>query len=187
MKNLFITIEGVDGSGKSSITDLLAHRLNGVKIVTPSKLLAGKRKVIEEKSSRSEKYEFYYASLVSQQVEIIEALAIGHTVCDRYIHSTVAYQWQDEVPIPNINSFGNELIMPDYAFLLTVCPLEAERRIKERELATKIIIANDHDILMQKRVILRFFEMNDLIKIDTTNKPLENICNEIIGYLRIKN
>jgi thymidylate kinase len=77
--------------------------------------------------------------------------------------------------------------MPDYAFLLTVCPLEAERRIKERELATKIIIANDHDILMQKRVILRFFEMNDLIKIDTTNKPLENICNEIIGYLRIKN
>jgi hypothetical protein len=40
---------------------------------------------------------------------------------------------------------------------------------------------------MQKRVILRFFEMDDLIKIDTTNKHLEDICNEIIGYLRAKN
>ncbi|MDT8317257.1 MAG: dTMP kinase [bacterium] len=138
--SIFITFEGIEGSGKSTQISLLADHLSEQKIPfistrEPGGSDIGKkvRKLLlstenTEITSRTEL--LLYAADRAQHVEqvIQPALARGKVVlCDRFSDATIAYQGYarglELELIHSLNSLATGGIKPDLTFLID-CPVE---------------------------------------------------------------
>lgn len=181
MKNLFITIEGIDGTGKSTISKMLAAKILGTTMQTPQSKLQKEREVAHQSNCRLHLMRFYMKSIIEQQSEIENAIKNSHIVCDRYIHSTLAYQWPEDKKIPmNLKNSYPFIRWPDITFLLHTDNIERNNRILKRERENNIHNPLDHlseEISLAEK---RFFTMKELIRIDTTDKSPQHICNEML-------
>jgi dTMP kinase len=148
---IFITMEGPEGAGKTTILKLLGDALQkeGYSVVLtrePGGIPISEqiREVILNKEntamdSRTEAL-LYAAARRQHLVEkIIPALDRGMIVlCDRFIDSSLAYQGHarglDMEEIYNINQFAIGDFMPDVTFYFDIDPAEGLKRIS----------ANDH-------------------------------------------
>lgn len=186
MNNLLITIEGVDGVGKSTITRILAECMGATAIQTPSEIFLQKRKLVEKSNNRKDKFDFYINAIIEQQEEIKQLLSASSVICDRYTHSTFAYQWSIDKDIPiSINAYFENIRKPDYSFLLIVDKEKRSQRIKIREIETGIINEADHRLDIIDIAEKRYLNMSDLIQIDTTNKNADEICELILKKIMV--
>ncbi len=186
-RNLFITLEGIDGAGKSSVVALLARHLGGTHIETPSKALEEERAAVEKSGGRENKLKFYVHAMRWQQQEIEDLLCRGHVVCDRYIHSTLAYQWPEGAELPvDMAAVFPQIRLPDYSFLLTVRDDIARQRIAERERRTNVVNRNDHDWIAIDSARERFLRMPGLINVDTSDMTPEEVCSTIVMELGLQ-
>lgn len=127
-KGLFIVLEGLDGSGKSTQKELLMEYLMAI---LPDKDIVGIREpgstVLGEKIRTlilTNKMEHYTRALLyaasrwelSKQIDLW--LKEGKiVVCDRYFYSSLAYQTENDEDITevlSINRFEHGLVIPDY-------------------------------------------------------------------------
>jgi dTMP kinase len=140
---VFVTFEGLDGSGTTTQSELLREHLAG----------AGRDVVLTREPGGTELGErvrelvldgleispwaeaaLFAAARAELVAEVIQpALARGaDVVCDRYLDSSLAYQGiarglgVDRVLALNVNAIRG--ILPDVTFLLLVDPEEAQRR-----------------------------------------------------------
>lgn len=139
MKGILITLEGNDGSGKSSVIEAIRKTLEekGYPVVYTrepggSKIAENIRKVIldVENTGMDPKTEaLLYAASRREHIEktIRPALQAGQIVlCDRFIDSSLAYQGYarglgiDEVY--NMNLYATEGLLPDFTILVCVKP-----------------------------------------------------------------
>jgi dTMP kinase len=142
---MFVTFEGLDGSGKTTQVRLLAERLqaDGREVVTtrePGGTELGERireLVLHGGHVTPWAEAALYAASRAQHVEEVvrPALARGATVlCDRYIDSSVAYQGGarglglEHVLELNLPAVGG--LMPDLTFLLLLDPGRAVGRLR---------------------------------------------------------
>ena len=145
---MFITFEGIEGSGKSTQRKRLLHWLDernisyistrepggtGVGQVLRELLLSNASSIV---SNRTELFLFAADRCEHLEQVIRPALARGDwVICDRYIDSTYAYQCggreHDEQDILDIIRLTNA-IEPDLTFLLDMAPEEGLRRAKAR-------------------------------------------------------
>ncbi|EKT4456797.1 dTMP kinase [Pseudomonas sp. TYF_15] len=184
MKHLFVTIEGIDGAGKSTVVRMLANRLGAVCIKTPDERFSTERQRVERQGSTEEKYAFYLHSLEAQQVEINALLERGPVICDRYIHSTIAYQWPEAKPLPvDIPECFPSLARPDHSILLTVSREVSRERIARREHQTGVVSVTDHNLTLLDKARRRFHAMQDLVQVDTSNRTPEQVCDLILSGL----
>lgn len=139
MRGKFITLEGADGSGKSTFVRLLEKRLLnlGIKVLVtrePGGTRIGEqiRSLLldpdhEEMSAYTEAL-LYAASRAQHVAEVIEpALASGiHVVCERYVLSSVAYQGYGrelgEDPVREINDFAVQGLFPELTLFFSIDP-----------------------------------------------------------------
>ncbi|QGU93824.1 dTMP kinase [Clostridium bovifaecis] len=152
-KSLFITLEGPDGSGKSTIIKMIEEYLdkNGIKHISTREpggidIAEQVREVILNKKNtamdkRTEAL-LYAASRRQHLAErVIPALEQGNLViCDRFVDSSLAYQgYAREIgmeEVMRINEFAIEGYMPDLTLYLDIEPQIGLARIaknKERE------------------------------------------------------
>jgi dTMP kinase len=141
---MFVTFEGLDGSGKSTQTQLLAARLEAVGqevVVTrePGGTELGERirdLVLHGGHVSPWAEALLYAASRAQHVdEVIKpALERGASVvCDRYIDSSAAYQGVarglglERVLDLNLTAVGG--LMPDRTFLLQLDPADVPSRL----------------------------------------------------------
>ncbi len=151
MKGLFITFEGVDGSGKSTQMALLATRLEELGLPVLQTREPGGPPIAEAirhllldtaNSSMLPRTELllYCASRAQHTGQwIIPALKAGKTVlCDRYYDSTFAYQGAarslDMEQIRILTDFATFHTVPNLTFLLDIPVSEGMARIKKRTL-----------------------------------------------------
>ena len=141
---MFISFEGIEGSGKSTAQRLLAEHLQGLGYVPlltrePGGCALGRslRPILLDArtrglSSRAELY-LFLADRAQHVAEVIRpALEAGQTVlCDRYADSTLAYQGYgrglDPEHLRRINDMATGGLMPDLTLLLDLpvhCGLE---------------------------------------------------------------
>lgn len=139
MKGILITLEGNDGSGKSSVIEAIRKTLEekGYPVVYTrepggSKIAENIRKVIldVQNTGMDPKTEaLLYAASRREHIEktIRPALQAGQIVlCDRFIDSSLAYQGYarglgiDEVY--NMNLYATEGLLPDLTILVCVKP-----------------------------------------------------------------
>lgn len=148
-KGVFISIEGPDGSGKSTQIKLLCQYLKelGYDVVLtrePGGTPIGEkiRAIIldtdhEEMADRAEA--LLYAASRAQHVDqvIKPALVAGRVVvCDRFIDSSIVYQGYGRGlgdSVRTINEYAVDGCMPDRTFLLLLDPKTGKERIAEKD------------------------------------------------------
>ncbi len=152
MLGMFITIEGIDGSGKTTQIELLHSYLKSLNkdvVITrePGGTTIGEkiRNLILDINNTNIAYItealLYVAGRAQLVNEIIEpALNSGKIViCDRFIDSSIVYQGIGRNlgidKIINLNSYALNNIMPDITFYLDIEPeVGISRKIKQDKL-----------------------------------------------------
>ena len=193
-KGIFIVIEGLDGSGKTTQATLLAKRLSQsysvILTAEPSKGKIGtfirEACLYEDKRLPTEAEALLFAAdrIEHMQKEIKPALDEGKLViCDRYVYSSIAYQGSSGLSPDWIKTINARALQPDFSVFLDVSP----ERVLER-LHRKKSVMETLEIQQKVRdVYLKFFEKGELVRVDG-DKPKEVVADElytmILGLLR---
>jgi dTMP kinase len=137
----FIVIEGVDGAGKTTQVFRMAELTNCHVTRQPSYLPVGKviREILRDKHDdrrpSSEQFALMWATdrLAQQEQQIMPEIHAGRSViCDRWYHSSMAYQSGGTVTQQWIREINRHALEPDLTILLNVDPGTARRRIADR-------------------------------------------------------
>lgn len=172
----FIVVEGLDGSGKTTLIRGLARYLKrlGFRVVMTSEPTNGPigriiKRYLRETQRRDPVYEaLMFAADRRWHCEnvIKPALKEGSVVlCDRYVFSSLAYQAAaglDEGWIMAINEFAIE---PNIAFFLDAPPDVCKRRLAKRHPS---ILERDDAQRAVYGMYTRLVERGTLIRIDAT-------------------
>jgi thymidylate kinase len=133
---MFIVLEGIDCSGKSSVTETLANKLGGVAYATPPEKYRSLRKKIDFESNLGSHYEFYRQAVIEASTEISQMLATGTlVVCDRYWLSTLVYHRAGGMIIDQ-KEFA-QIVQPDLTVFLVVSPETQKKREDSRKTGNK--------------------------------------------------
>ena len=176
MSNRLIVIEGLDGTGKSTLISSLCKQLDATLISTPpemfdSRISEGELREFFDATEQSRRREYYRsANFLASELALI-ALEKSHVIMDRYWPSTAAFSAMDESnpEWEELGTFPKGFVRPDTIILLTVSEEERENRLKNRgELRTDEEIRLSSQKENRRRVLegLRAFSP---IEIDTTN------------------
>ncbi len=168
MKGIFIAIEGIDGSGKTTLAVSLANWLFGLKrsvFLTrePYNDAAIRKKLSEEKPSGEELAKLFVEDRRAHIEAVIKpALLAGcDVVTDRFMYSTLTYQQAQGIPFESLYAMQAGFIRPDITIILDLAPEEALKRISGRE---------GHEyferLAMLKRVRKNYLELQQLLPKD---------------------
>jgi dTMP kinase len=190
----FVTFEGIDGSGKSTISKLVFKQLKsqGYDVVLtyePTDTWIGKRvqECIETNTDPFVTAFSFIADRIQHCKQIQKWLDTGKTVlCDRYAESTYAYQgaqMQDSTdnPIKWLQDLSKDrIIIPDRTFVFVIDPKTSLARIQNRSNLIPFekvsFLENVHKNYLKLAVGKRF------VKVDATKTidELVRICCEHI-------
>lgn len=193
MKGKLITFEGIDGSGKTTISKLLYEKLRNIKeaILTaePTETWLGKavRKALEENRDAITIAFLFMADRNEHVKKIKKWLNEGKIViCDRFADSTFAYQ-KEHLGIRNPEKWLYKihepfLIKPNITFLLIIEPKKALERIDHR----KLIIYEDEKFLrkVQDNYLKIAEKEKDRFYIVNAEKNKEEIVKECLKILK---
>lgn len=200
-KNLFITFEGGEGSGKTTIIQSLKEKLSndydlvlsrepgGVKIAEEI------RKIILDPENVDMSYEteallFAASRMQHLKEKVIPALNEGKMVlCDRYIDSSLVYQGFSRglgvEKVLLVNDFATNY-MPIVTFFIDVTPEVGLARLKGRD--SKIDRLDKETIDFHNKIYEGYLKLcdmypNRIVKIDgnrSVDEIVSDIYNEII-------
>ncbi|XP_031960376.1 UMP-CMP kinase 2, mitochondrial [Corvus moneduloides] len=141
-----IVFEGLDATGKTTVTQAVKDTLNGVLLRSPPACISQWRTVFDDEPTLV-KRAFYAAGNYILASEIAKASTQAPVIVDsfpdRYWHSTAAYtiatetsgEVQDLPPVQDeVYQWPEDLLKPDLVLLLTVDPDERVRRLQHRGL-----------------------------------------------------
>ena len=170
--HLFISIDGVDGIGKTTVAKLFATNSFFKYYKSPSGAFLQLREEIDVHATPLERYCFYRLATQFDSIQINQLLKDSSVVCDRYISSTFAYHAVMDNRIKIIhNSVG--LMIPHFAFLLGARSEVRDKRIHERaEILSDAKL--EKDSLFLDHVAETFMSLN-LIYIDTSDITAEEV------------
>ena len=203
---MFITFEGPDGSGKSTVSKIVKDRLEkeGYKVILTrepggSKIAEEIRNIILDKEnvaldSKTEAL-LYAASRRQHLIEtILPALKNGTIVlCDRFIDSSLAYQGGGRNlgvdNILNLNLFATENLFPDYTLYFDLDPNIGLDRLShdKKRIADRLDLESEK---FHEKVNSTFKELskrfsNRYIIIDA-EKPLDEVIEDTYKVIKEK-
>jgi dTMP kinase len=200
MESMFVTFEGLDGSGKSTQADLLRARLegDGLEVVAtrePGGTELGEqlRDLVLHGGHVSPWAEaLLYAAARAQHVaEVIRpALTRGAAViCDRYVDSSVAYQGVgrelglERVLDLNLAAVGG--LLPDRTFLLELDAAEIGRRLQGEHDRLERESGDFHSrVAGGYRALAERFPERIIVLAAT--RPADELAEEVYGALPVR-
>ena len=203
MKNLFITFEGPEGAGKTSVIQAIKEKLNGNNDILFTrepggiKIAEKIREVIlnPEHTEMHERTEalLYAAARAQHFFEKVEpALKEGKSVlCDRFIDSSLAYQGHArEIGIEDvlsINQFAIGTRLPDMTIFFDVTPEIGLQRINANR-QDEINRLDQENISFHERVYEGYAIVREQypnrFKVVDASKPLEEVIEDVWTILR---
>ena len=177
---MFISFEGLDGSGKTTHAQLLANflRSKGKDVLLtrePGGTILGEqiREMLLSRGMSNRSKTFLFSAARANHVEELIRPALKNNIiviCDRYIDSTVAYQGEDDVELAiayNSNAFSSYGIYPDLSFYLSISPEQSVTRSIEKDMV------DSGDVEFLKGVVARYEQeiknnSERWVKIDTS-------------------
>lgn len=173
--NKFFVIEGIDGTGKSTVLPLLAEKLGAVAIEMPNGIWRKYRHVVEN-AHPTIRFFYYVLSNQFASLSIRKMLRKSHVVCARFAYSTKAHHIIYGCRISKF--FPLWLVankQPTLVYYLTVSQQERERRLFNRKKNN----AKDLDSEALEKVNKAFQSLPGMINVDTTNLNAEEVSNTI--------
>lgn len=199
LPGLFVTIEGIEGAGKSTLASALAYelRLLGFKVVVTAEPGGGevgdsiRRILLNSANIISDKAELLlFEAARAQHVDskILPALGDGSIViCDRFTDSTIAYQGYargiDINTIKWLNEYATSGLIPNVTILLDLPTKTGIGRQIEIDRVSSQAIAF-HEIVRNAYLSLAKAEPDRIIILDAT-KDLDEVKTQASGVIRM--
>ncbi len=194
---MFIVLEGIDGTGKTSLARMLQEYLEscGYRVFLteePTKTWLGEavRRGIREEKNPFTQALLFFADRAEHVEEIKRHLGRGEIViCDRFIYSTYAYQgvqlsrymdrdaalqWLEGIYAPM-------QLNPDLVFLLTASPRRGLSRIKDRAIKEKF---EREDFLQKVQDMYLYLAEKHGFHVVDSNLPLDEVFEKIKDILQ---
>ncbi len=196
-RGIFICIEGLDGSGKTTHAHRLVRHLqekgfDAVYTTEPSRGELGKfiRGTILEAKKRVprlvEAFLFAVDRVEHFEKEVKPALKEGKiVVSDRCVYSSLAYQGAAGLDLEWIEKINRFALPPDYALYIDVPPEVVVKRIRRK----KSVMERLETQRRVKEVYMKFVDNGKLVPIDGDRKTAEveqNILKLILEFLQNK-
>ena len=184
-KGIFIVIEGLDGSGKTTQAKLLAKKLEKThKVLLTAEPSLGKigsfiREdcLYEEKRLPTEAEALLFAAdrIEHMYTEVKPALDEGKLViCDRYIYSSLAYQGSAGLSLEWIKTINARALQPDFSIFIDVPP----ERVIERLQRKKSVMETLETQQKVREVYLKYVDKGELVRING-DKPKDAVAEEL--------
>jgi dTMP kinase len=196
----FVTFEGVDGSGKSTVVKKVVYQLKreGYKVtltMEPSLTWLGdavRRSYTEDVSPYTEVF-LFMADRATHTDWVRKKIAQGRLVLsDRYSDSTVAYQGALlfrrkggplERHIEWLAELNDKIILePDMTFLLDIDPIRSLRRLDNRNARSKF--ERLKYLRMVREGYLKIAEMKKRMLIIDASQPIEDVTAFILNEMK---
>lgn len=150
-KGLFVVVDGIDGSGKSEIVKMLHNHLLSMKqyrvLATrePTEGIYGRKirqMLRDEKDPGSNKEKILQLFMDDREDHLKNEILpfLGHpgggmriVLCDRYYHSTIAFQHAQGIGIRELIEMNKRFRKPDLTMILDLEPELALKRIEGRD------------------------------------------------------
>lgn len=184
-KGVFIVIEGLDGSGKTTQARLLAKKLSkkyNIFLTTePSRGKIGsyiREYYLYEKQRLPTDVEallFAADRLEHVKKELVPALDEGKLViCDRYLHSSLAYQGSSGLSIDWIRGINSKALQPDIGIFIDLAPEVVLKRLNRKKSVMETLETQQK----VREIYLKFVENGELVRIDG-DKPKEDVATNL--------
>lgn len=205
MKGYFVSFEGPDGAGKSTVLkEVLAEiapQLKTQYLVTRepggSKIAEKIRDIILDPANdkMDPKTEaLLYAAARSQHVEEIIKPAINEgkvVFSDRFVDSSLAYQGQGRdlgiTKVKRINDFATDKLDPDLTFFLDIAPEIGLSRIKKLRPAQEDRLEQE-DIAFHQKVYEGFLKVikmyPDRFVVINATQPIDQVVKQVVTELK---
>lgn len=174
--SIFVSVDGVDGVGKTAVCKLFAEKSGLQYYKSPSGVFQTLRSEVDHRAAPLERYCFYRLAVEHDATCIRKMLEQGSVVSDRYIASTLAYHLVLDTRIASIHQ-EEGLLQPDFAFLLTARADVRVERMRKRNLVGSDILL-ERDMTFLDRVTQTFLSLG-LIEIDTSDRTPSEVVSEI--------
>ena len=193
-KGVFIVVEGLDGSGKTTQANLLARKLSeNHKVLCTAEPSQGKIGAFiregclyEEKRLPIEAEALLFAAdrIEHMQKEIEPALADDKIViCDRYIYSSLAYQGSTGLSLDWIKTINARALQPDFSIFIDVSP----NRVLERLQRKKSVMETLETQQKVREIYMKFVEKGELILIDGYRPKMvvaDDLYSKVLSLLK---
>ncbi|MGD0450808.1 MAG: dTMP kinase [Candidatus Bathyarchaeia archaeon] len=181
-KGIFICVEGLDGSGKTTQANLLTKKLQKThKVFCTAEPSDGKIGTFiregclyEEKRLPIEAEALLFAAdrIEHIQNEIAPALAEDKIViCDRYIFSSLAYQGSTGLSLDWIKTINSRALQPDFSIFIDVPP----ERVLERLQRKKSVMETLETQQKVREIYMQYVAKGELILIDG-DRPKDDVA-----------
>lgn len=185
----FITVEGIDGSGKSTVAEELAWTFGAVKTEEPSGSPVGQllRESLQDETTAGRTDLFLFLADRNEHTNntIKPALKEGRMViCDRYMDSTIAYQCANDVATQDqIKRMHRGVsIHPDLTIYVRTDPEVAVERLDTEEKYEDLTFLED---VMGEYEHLYYDSKRDIVIIDG-NQPKEDMLMDVCTIVKAR-
>jgi dTMP kinase len=184
-KGIFIVIEGLDGSGKTTQAVLLSERLSKSRQVMltaePSKGKIGtfiRDCCLYEQTrlpTEAEALLFAADRIEHMENELKPAIDEGKLViCDRYVYSSLAYQGSAGLSVEWIKTINARALQPDFSIFIDVPPERVIQRLQRKKSVMETLETQQK----VREIYLKYVEKGELVRIDG-DKSREVVAEEL--------
>ena len=175
-KGIFIVIEGLDGSGKTTQANFLTRKLEKTqKVLLTAEPSLGKIGTFiredclyEDKRLPIEAEALLFAADRIEHInnEVKPALDEGKLViCDRYIYSSLAYQGSSGLSLDWIKTINARALQPDFSIFIDVAPEKVIERLQRKKSVMETLETQQR----VREVYLKYVENGELIRVNGEN------------------
>ena len=175
-KGIFIVIEGLDGSGKTTQANFLTRKLEKTqKVLLTAEPSLGKIGTFiredclyEDKRLPIEAEALLFAADRIEHInnEVKPALDEGKLViCDRYIYSSLAYQGSSGLSLDWIKTINARALQPDFSIFIDVAPEKVIERLQRKKSVMETLETQKR----VREVYLKYVESGELIRVNGDN------------------
>ena len=185
-RGVFVVLEGIDGSGKTTIANMIIKDLSkmGFKTLytrepTDSEIVNSVKTTYNDlRDPYVDALTFALDRLLHVKSRISPALEQGYiVVCDRYYYSSVAYQGAMGAPIEWLLEVNKWALQPDIAVYLDIDPVIAIKR--KESMTSRFAEFEKLDILYRVREIyLKLVDKGLLVLVDAS-RSISDIYSDV--------
>jgi len=195
----FIVFEGIDGSGKGTQMKLCASLLFDLNkdydvymTREPTRDFKEIRSAMAQATSVTDSPEWYAEMFIKDRRQHVEryiepALARGtHVLCDRYKHSTLAYQHAQGILLERLQGMHAGLLVPDLTFVFD-CGVEVAYKRRHTAGATDVFEKNRE---FQEKLRANYLKLESVLRdervviINSGHRSVQEIAADVENHVR---